>query len=469
MITPEEFYPTPPSIIERMLKGFDRSDIREWQILEPSAGTGSILDYLTTQLRVSKAQLYAIEADAELSYNLQGKEYRVIGHDFLEYDSDYAFDLVVMNPPFSNGDQHLLKAWEVMQSGHIVCLLNEETIKNPYTERRKLLKHIIEQHGSVEYLGPVFRSAARKTDVGIAMVKLHKNEPDRRFIFDFGQYETEERPDFTEDIAGNTVALNDVIGNTLRQYDQTKKAYIDYIKAKKALEFYSQGLVHESGKVMDMADKAFQKDDLPGSYNRFTNELKMSSWVRILSKLNIEKYLTAGVRANFTKFRANQGGMDLTRENIRNLVGMIVANRSNIMTQAVVDVFDIFTKFHEQNRAHIEGWKTNSAWKVNRKVILPWYLSWGYSNHFTINHRRYDEFHDIDKVMCWLTGKQLESIDRLSDAIKRVRIGDSGLHTSEFFEFRCFKKNTLHLTFRDTNLWDRFNQEACKGKNWLPG
>jgi hypothetical protein len=355
-----------------------------------------------------------------------------------------------------------------MQSGHIVCLLNEETVKNPYSERRKLLKHIIEQHGSVQYLGPVFHDAARKTDVNIALVRLHKNEPDKRFIFDFAG-EQEERPDFSEEIAGNQVALNDAIGGTLRQYEMTKKAYIDYIRAKKALEFYSMGMTRENTNISEMADKAFKDTDLSGSYNRFTNELKMNVWLRILAKMNIEKYLTAGVRANFTKFRQQQGGMDLTRQNIQDLVGMIIANRSNIMNQAVVDVFDIFTKFHEKNRAHIEGWKTNSAWKVNRKVILPWYIDTSYSGCYRINHRRWDEFHDIDKVMCWLSGKQLEEIQSLKSAIEQVPLGDSNLHTSEFFDFRCFLKGTLHLTFKDTHLWDRFNYEACKGKNWLPG
>lgn len=469
MIAPEEFYPTPDHVIRKMLQPY-RAELKGWQILEPSAGSGAILDWITQELgRHNKPNLYAIEADPELTYTLQGKDYRVIGNDFLTYDSDYCFDLIVMNPPFSNGDAHLLHAWDIMQNGHIVCLLNAETIRNPFSERRKLLANIIQDHGSVEFLGPVFRDARRVTGVDIAMVRLQKKTEGGKFDFQFEAVNNEQRPDFSEDLAGNQIALNDVIGATINQYQRTKDAYLEYIKAKKALEFYSQGLLNERTSITDIADKAFHRDDLPGSYNRFNDELKMDVWRRILSKMNIEKYLTAGVRANFQKFTQQQGGMDITRENIRNLVGMIVANRSNIMTQAVVDVFDTFTKYHECNRVHIEGWKTNSAWKANRKVILPYYLEWSYSGCFRINHRRWDEFHDIDKVMCWLTGKQLENILSLKDAIQQVRMGDSSLHTSEFFEFRCFKKNTLHLTFRDKDLWDRFNQEACKGKNWLPG
>ena len=45
-----------------------------------------------------------------------------------------------MNPPFSNGDKHLLKALQMQEKGgNIVCLLNAETLRNPYTESRKEL------------------------------------------------------------------------------------------------------------------------------------------------------------------------------------------------------------------------------------------------------------------------------------------------------------------------------------------
>jgi hypothetical protein len=39
---------------------------------------------------------------------------------------------------------------------------------------------------------------------------------------------------------------------------------------------------------------------------------------------------------------------------------------------------------------------------------------------------------------------------------------------STFFKMRYFKKGTLHLEFKDADLWERFNITAAKGKNWLP-
>jgi hypothetical protein len=40
-------------------------------------------------------------------------------------------------------------------------------------------------------------------------------------------------------------------------------------------------------------------------------------------------------------------------------------------------------------------------------------------------------------------------------------------YDSTFFEFKCFKKGTIHLKWKSESLWSRFNQAAAKAKNWL--
>lgn len=59
-----------------------------------------------------------------------------------------------MNPPFNKGDQHLLKAMELMKGtgGQIICILNAETIKNPYSLYRQDLKNKLEKYeAEIEY------------------------------------------------------------------------------------------------------------------------------------------------------------------------------------------------------------------------------------------------------------------------------------------------------------------------------
>ena len=129
----KEFYPTPKWLIQKMLDSIDIEKVK--YILEPSAGKGDIIDAIKEKYentyRYNKPDLDidAIEVDENLRLLLKGKEYKVVFNDFLNFNTYKKYDLIIMNPPFSCGDKHLLKAIEMQKDGGaIICLLNAETI-----------------------------------------------------------------------------------------------------------------------------------------------------------------------------------------------------------------------------------------------------------------------------------------------------------------------------------------------------
>lgn len=92
------------------------------------------------------------------------------------------YDLIVMNPPFSNGCKHLLKALEMQKrnGGAVICLLNAETLKNPCTnDRQDLQRKLAEYNAKIEYMQDAFLDAERKTAVEIALVKVQLPEVHR--------------------------------------------------------------------------------------------------------------------------------------------------------------------------------------------------------------------------------------------------------------------------------------------------
>lgn len=467
----KDYYPTPDNIIIKMITPY-RNDIRDKTILEPSAGTGSILDVLCQNYGLYQAKpenVYCIESDPELRAVLADKGYQVIHDDFLSFDCQYKFDLIVMNPPFSNGDEHLLKAWDIMGTGDIVCLLNAETINNPYTERRKLLKNIIEDNGSVEMLGDCFSFADRKTGVNVAMVRLHKEEEKDGFKFDFipDEEQQKEEINFGPELSSCCdVAVFDKIGTYLHAYESSKKAFAEYLRAFAKLKFYTEPFFSSNYDSLVDLLKNLSGKDASVQYNQFINKMKANAWGGILNDMNLSKYMTNDVRKRFNEFRQQQSNYDLTRQHIADIIMFIAMNKDNILGQSVVDVFDIFTKYYKENRMHVEGWKTNDAYKVNRKIILPMFIHFNsWNTYYSVGSRA--EYTDIDKAMCFLTGKDFDSIRTIESVIQRTRVGDSSLQESEFFQIRCYKKGTVHFIFKDEKLWERFNLEACKGKNWL--
>lgn len=501
-----EFFPTPKHVVLQMLAPYIKTHRRteffrsspyesviktlsDITILEPSAGKGDILDALKEEIdRHSQPEIYCIEQNKELQYILQEKGYKVIHDDFLSYTGDYYFDLILMNPPFSNGDEHLLKAWDILKEGDICCLLNAETINNPHTERRKLLANIIEQHGIVEHLGPVFEDAQRQTGVHVCMVRLSKKQDTKGLDFEFETVTKEKDFALDEEALKNPIATRDIIGNMMLQYDKLKETFVDYLRVTEQLEFYSQGLIgNKHTDVHDILKKALKDGSgKKGKYNKFCDGMKQEIWGMVLGKLNIQKYMTHKVRENFQKFTHTQGSLDFTKENVSSLVNMIFENRNNILETAITDVFDIFTKYHKENRCHIEGWKTNDNWKVNRRIVLPYGVKYGeYMNQydlkkcgdtFKISYSKSSEYSDIDKVMNYITGFNYEKSETIESALERkfeilgkVYSGTfDNTCESRFFNIKFFKKGTIHLEFKDERLWQEFNMRACAGKNWLP-
>lgn len=162
MTTPNDaldFYPTPDNLAWKMIHSLREGKYNTLPvpILEPSAGDGALaravhsaaniyhdgktgeLDRSSTE-RAKNFELDCIELSSDFRAKLKKDGFRVVHDNFLTFRPTTKYAAIVMNPPFSAGAAHLLKALDVMRDGgKIRCLLNAETIRNPYTNERKAL------------------------------------------------------------------------------------------------------------------------------------------------------------------------------------------------------------------------------------------------------------------------------------------------------------------------------------------
>lgn len=137
VVTANQLFPTPPHVAQRAaeLLGLD-----DWQgehcetlrVLEPSAGTGALLD--AARAAAPDAHLVAAELNvtlaAELMRKYAGPGCDVVQGDFLLMTPGgpplQPFDAVLMNPPFERGTwkKHLRHAWRfVKPGGRLVAVL----------------------------------------------------------------------------------------------------------------------------------------------------------------------------------------------------------------------------------------------------------------------------------------------------------------------------------------------------------
>lgn len=476
----EEFFPTPPWLVSKMFgpiaerihgrRSEKPGSLRSF--LDPSAGDGAILDWVNSKFdRYSeRPRMSAIEISPELCAILQSKKYDLIANDFLSFVPEFKIDCIVMNPPFSDGIDHLIHAWNnvLAPGGELVCLLMESNVTRPHTSTMELAKHLIETHGSYELLGSAFKSARRPTEVPVVLVRMTKPKTKEEPLFDFGAMEQEKVDplNLNAQAEGKDLAHPDRMGTVVRQYENTRDSFVSILKAQAQIRFFSNGVCTKD--PWEIALKCMSDLRSPeAAFDEFKDAIRIGFWEHALQTLGMEKYMTEGLQKKMGEFLEQQSKMAFTKENIAKMFDTIMLNRTGIMQQAVEAVFDHMTKYNEENRIHIEGWATNLAWKVSKRVVMPFYIQfWMSGEQMCLNSSRSREAGDIDKVMCYLSGKRIEDVVTIRKAIDLNPRGSTRCE-STFFKIKGFKKGTIHLEFLDEKLLERFNIAACQGKGWI--
>lgn len=109
------FFPTPPSIVERMI---DLADVqRGMKVLEPSAGRGAIalacaeIGAVVDCYELMDANFAELSSHTQLAYSQQA--------DFLSIEPDPVYDRVLMNPPFMKQADvhHVMHAHKFLKPG----------------------------------------------------------------------------------------------------------------------------------------------------------------------------------------------------------------------------------------------------------------------------------------------------------------------------------------------------------------
>jgi type I restriction-modification system DNA methylase subunit len=147
------------------------------RILEPSAGRGAILNALLDRLPEGlDGRVYAVELDHERCEYLAGKyACTCIEADFLSWDWGVLFDRVLMNPPFSKGQdlRHVMHAYDLLAPGGRLVAIMGNGVTFRQERKYEEFRQLIERVGSVEALPEgTFKDSG--TGVNTVLVVLDK-------------------------------------------------------------------------------------------------------------------------------------------------------------------------------------------------------------------------------------------------------------------------------------------------------
>lgn len=454
-----ELYPTPKEVIDRMMMG---ENVAGKIVLEPSAGTGNIVEWLQ---EAGAKEVLACEINSTLQ-KIVSRKCRLICDDFLKLTSEEIshIDMIVMNPPFSCASRHILHAYEIAPAGcQIIALCNSNTLDNTYSTERKRLKDIIEYNGGVEDLGQCFMNSERKTDVSVSLVKLYK-PGEGKHEFDGYLFDTEEGEQYDNNVQG--IMPYNVIRDVVNRYVMAVSRFDSVMEA--ANEINNLTSLIGGCSIRFGAYRNHQSYQSSILREEFKKQLQKESWEFIFRQLKMDRFVTNGVRQTINKFIETQVNVPFTMKNIYIMLDMIVKTQGNRMNDSLVDAFDMICSFSAENSTAGEKWRTNANYMVNKKFIVPnlcRYDSHWPSNYIDTNYSSdYRRIEDLFKALNYISGDNI-----MLDLYQYLREND--IPWGEWFNFgyfriKGFKKGTMHFEFLDENLWMEFNQRVAKIKGW---
>lgn len=529
------FYPTPPALAKSLLDGVDWSWDKVRNVLEPSAGSGNLVMAIAHELRNSfnrneidvdmieidpairgiltdrfstqaRNKLYSHKEhlrdaylnlkrsgenadDAESLWRTAEDEYyglecvntHIVHDDFLTFSSKKQYDLIVMNPPFADGDAHLLKAIQLQEryGGQIRCILNAETLRNPYTNRRKVLSQKLLQLGAeIDFESGAFQDAERKTMVDVAIVKIDIPHPTYESDILTKLIRAREAEE-AEAAQPTDLVENDFVKQIVKQFDLEVDVGCELIRQYIAVLPYIQQDMKSDGN-WPIIRLAIAKDSagygLP-SVNDYIKSVRKKYWNVLFKHPQFVRQLTSNLQDELHARVSEYVDFDFSEYNIRTLFVEMNARIEDGVKATILDLFEKLTAEHswypecKQNIHYYNGWAANKAHKINSKVIIPVngifsVYSWT-QDTFNVNNA-YKILADIEKVLNYLDGHMTAEVNLERQLRYANTAGKTKNIQLKYFDVSFFKKGTMHIRFTCPDLLERFNIYCGKHKSWLP-
>lgn len=519
-----EFYPTPPELIAKMLYGVDFNKVN--YVLEPSAGKGDIALFYSLALKYCTDRYYKRDVDSECNFSeedvsrlimekyvvpkfnehnkegwehfyshykkiecienapvlrdvLEGRNLRVVDTDFLKFDGDKMYDIIIMNPPFSNGDEHLLRAIKIGLKGgsQIVCLLNAETIRNPYSSTRKELLKQLEKYGATyEYIKDAFKDAERSTDVEVVIVRLTLPSPFSNHSVLLDEM-NEQKIELDLNSAPQALVTDDKMQQAVLMYKQEiasgKRLIEEYLALKPYLTScfekadtpsYAKGctlrLVNGDSKELD--------------FNEYVYAVRYKYWYELLHTASFMNNLTSNLRNDYYNQIKEFAHKDFSLSNIYTVQIDILKNTARGIEEKILSTFEKLSYEHsmgcDKNVHYYNGWKTNKAYIINNKVVVP------YMNTFSDIWKKFqygyelNEFlTDLEKVLDFLDGGETETTRNIPYWLQYYEdVQQTKKLHFKYFDVDVYKKGTIHITFTNEDVLKKLNIFGSMKKGWLP-
>lgn len=480
----QDFYPTPEKIAFRLLDMLDYKEQKTIKyILEPSAGKLDLVHHLENWYRNNNRNKFyhldnnlekikkvfndnlkieCIEIDDRLKNYIRGEGYNLVYSDFIQYEPQRFYDLILCNVPFSTGARHLLKAINVQEriGGKILCIINADTIKNTYSKERIELKNKLEKYNAtIEYVQDAFIDAERKTGVEVALIKI--SVPMKKSNTIFEDKLQRDKENFNVDNFNYIVPNMNPLEKLVFEYELIKNSTIELFQEQERINNMLNGFGVSNSVVI--CNSGYQSNVI--GVNEFINNLNLEYWNKFIDSSEFRKKLPSDLKNSFRYDMERQSDITFNMDNIKYFYDQLINAIPESYEKTCAKIFDALThKYHYSDSVYNKniwgytGWKTNKAHKIVGKVIIPFY-------DLEYCLRLPDTLLDLNIIFNNIAGEKFnidtqENRSKIKSIEKNIDLGH--------FIIDVYKKGTFHIKFKNKQHLEIFNVLAGKGKNALP-
>ena len=243
------------------------------------------------------------------------------------------------------------------------------------------------------------------------------------------------------------VAVNDIVEAIVMQCEMEMDAGIRLIR-----DYWGM-----KPDIMDSFDSDGYKSPIitmkvgqhDASINRYVTAVRRKYWSALFRNPKFIRGMTSEMQSSYLAEVNELEKYDFNRYNIRTIQVEMSKHMTGSIEKCIVDLFDELSYRHsmgcEKNIHYFNGWKTNQAWMINRKVIIPVYdVFCNIFHKFRYSYSVGQKLSDIEKVFDYLSG----AVSGSSPLPYILRQAED-MQESKNIEFRYFTCN-FYSVFSET-------------------
>lgn len=206
-----------------------------------------------------------------------------------------------------------------------------------------------------------------------------------------------------------------------------------------------------TGRVVSFTIRNFSDWHSANDVEPVIQQMRRGAWGALSDRLELRRMMSVARWAQLERQLREDDWPEVTEANIGAFVSQFSSQLAPMLEEAIVEVFDWLRPRREDH-----PYKTNSAFQLGPKVIIPYAVEW----NFGVRLRYEDEqrFLALENVFNALDGKgqiAKSHYSELHSAVKKGPVGETSL-----FHFRAFHNRNLHLTFKRLDLVAKINKAA---------